>query len=114
MIERHMKGWGYEDWIVNNELYCGKIVHFKKGMKCSLHYHKIKDETFYVLKGKGILQISNPLLNNNVTFNLKKGKEAFRILPNIRHRITAHSDLDVLEISTHHEESDSCRIEKGD
>ena len=46
------KGWGYEDWIVNTEKYCGKVLFFKKGKKCSWHYHKIKDETFYVQSGK--------------------------------------------------------------
>ena len=50
--DRHEKGWGYELWIVNNNLYCGKILHFDKGKKCSWHYHKIKQETFYVQKGK--------------------------------------------------------------
>ena len=50
--EKHEKGWGYELWIVNNNLYCGKILHFDKGKKCSWHYHKIKQETFYVQKGK--------------------------------------------------------------
>ena len=49
---RHEKGWGHELWIVNNNLYCGKILHFNKGKKCSWHYHKIKQETFYVQKGK--------------------------------------------------------------
>ena len=33
--ERHEKGWGYELWIVNNNLYCGKILHFNNGKKCS-------------------------------------------------------------------------------
>lgn len=42
------KGWGFEKWIVNNEKYCGKILFFVKGKKCSYHYHEIKDETFYV------------------------------------------------------------------
>ena len=47
MTEIHKKGWGYENWLVNTELYCGKILHFNHGKQCSLHYHKIKDETFY-------------------------------------------------------------------
>ena len=42
------KGWGYEDWIVNKEQYCGKLLFIKKGKKCSWHYHKNKDETFYI------------------------------------------------------------------
>ena len=46
------KGWGYEDWIVNKEEYCGKLLFIKKGKKCSWHYHKNKDETFYIQSGK--------------------------------------------------------------
>ena len=46
------KGWGYEKWIVNKEEYCGKILWFAKGKKCSWHYHKLKDEVFYIRKGK--------------------------------------------------------------
>ena len=44
------KGWGYEHWIVNKEDYCGKLLFFKKGKRCSWHYHKLKDETFHVHK----------------------------------------------------------------
>ena len=29
------KGWGYEKWIVNTDEYCGKLLHFIKGKKCS-------------------------------------------------------------------------------
>ena len=107
MVERHLKGWGYEDWIVNNSLYCGKILHFKKGKKCSLHYHKIKDETFYLLKGKIKLK------QKNKEIVLKKG-ETIRLLPKTLHQVFALENTDILEISTKHFESDTCRIEKGD
>ena len=33
------KGWGKEMIITNNELYCGKILMFKKGCKFSINYH---------------------------------------------------------------------------
>lgn len=46
------KGWGGEEILVNNNLYCGKILHVMQGKKCSWHYHKIKNETFYVQKGR--------------------------------------------------------------
>jgi mannose-6-phosphate isomerase-like protein (cupin superfamily) len=46
------KGWGHEIIFVNNELYCGKLLVFKEGAKFSMHYHMIKDETWYVEKGK--------------------------------------------------------------
>ena len=35
--EHHPKGWGYELWLVNNEKYCGKILHFEKDRRCSFH-----------------------------------------------------------------------------
>ena len=38
------KGWGFEKWIVNKPEYCGKLLYFVKGKRCSWHYHKIKDE----------------------------------------------------------------------
>jgi len=45
------KGWGEEIIICNHELYCGKIMRFKQGAKFSMHYHMIKDETWYVNEG---------------------------------------------------------------
>ena len=45
------KGWGYEKWICNTEEYCGKLLHFIKGKRCSWHYHVLKDETFYLEEG---------------------------------------------------------------
>ena len=38
MQEIHLKGWGSEKWIVNNESYCGKILHF---MRSSKHRNKL-------------------------------------------------------------------------
>ena len=49
------KGWGYELWIENNELYCGKHLHVLPTKWCSVHYHKNKKETFYVINGELLL-----------------------------------------------------------
>ena len=49
--EIHPKGWGRELWIANSELYCGKILELNEDKRCSIHYHKLKDETFYILSG---------------------------------------------------------------
>src|SRR5271154_4872833 len=46
------KGWGREVWIANGELYCGKILEINKGKRCSLHYHKLKTESFYLRSGR--------------------------------------------------------------
>ena len=53
------KGWGFEKWIVNCEEYCGKLLYFAKDKKCSWHYHKIKDEVFYIQSGKILVKYSD-------------------------------------------------------
>jgi len=50
------KKWGKEIIIVNNDKYCGKILCLKKDKKFSMHYHMIKDETWYVSSGELILK----------------------------------------------------------
>ena len=52
------KGWGWERWIVNCEEYCGKLLFFEEGKRCSWHYHKLKDEVFYLQSGKMIVKYS--------------------------------------------------------
>jgi quercetin dioxygenase-like cupin family protein len=108
------KGWGYELWIVNNEKYCGKRLYFAAGKKLSWHYHKIKDETFYVTYGRLVLfygweddiaLAQTTILNPGDTFHVPVG---------LRHRLLAYEESEILEFSTHHEDSDSYRIEKGD
>ena len=82
LIKHVQKGWGYEKWIVNKSEYCGKLLYFNKGKKCSWHYHKIKDEVFYIQSGKILLRYSHKddLKMANVTtktiekFNPKKNK----------------------------------------
>ena len=53
------KGWGFEKWIVNCEQYCGKLLYFAKGKRCSWHFHKLKDEVFYVQSGKILVKYSD-------------------------------------------------------
>ena len=47
------KGWGYELIWETNDKYCGKIMVFEKaGNKFSMHFHKEKDETWFVNSGR--------------------------------------------------------------
>ena len=110
------KGWGYEDWIVNKDLYCGKLLFFKKGKRCSWHYHKLKDETFYIHKGE--LEVRYGWSDekrglNTKTVVLKKG-DSFHVPVGMRHQMTAFIDTEMFEFSTQHFDEDSIRIEKGD
>lgn len=113
-LEFHKKGWGYEKWIVNNSMYCGKILFFEKGKKCSYHYHKIKHETFYLHSGK--LQIRYGSFDDtlvSMTKILFPG-DKFTIPPLLRHQMVALEDSELFEFSTEHFEDDSYRILKGD
>ena len=70
------KGWGYEKWIANSPSYCGKLLFIAKGKKCSWHYHKIKDEVFYVQSGKIILKDIDQILKV-----LKKQAKKYKMTP---------------------------------
>lgn len=109
-----VKGWGYEDWIVNTEKYCGKILFFHKDKMCSWHYHKVKDETFYIQSGKVKLLYSyDEDIDKAQSIILEEG-DSFHIPVGLIHRAIAIEDTYVYEFSTQHFDSDSYRVIKGD
>ena len=108
------KGWGWERWIVNKEEYCGKLLFFNKGKKCSWHYHKIKDEVFYLQSGKMTVKFSKEddlELAQEITLN---PGDNFHVKIGLRHQMIAIENSELFEFSTQHFESDSYRIMKGD
>jgi quercetin dioxygenase-like cupin family protein len=108
------KGWGFEKWIVNNEKYCGKLLYLVKGKKCSWHYHKLKDEVFYVQSGKILLKYSDSEnLEKANSIILEKG-DNFHIYIGLKHQMLALEDTELFEFSTQHFDSDSHRIINGD
>ena len=100
------KVWGEELWIVNNELYCGKILRLKKGYRCGYHAHPIKDETFYILSGIVLMKY------NEDEFFIGKG-DSLRIFPGEYHSFTGITDAKILEISTPHLDDDVVRKDKS-
>ena len=108
------KGWGHEKWIVNNEKYCGKLLFLEKGKRCSWHYHKIKQETFYIQTGKIQLWYGyDDDITKAKTMILKPGQK-FEVPVGLRHQMLGLEETDMFEFSTTHFESDSHRITKGD
>lgn len=108
------KGWGYEQWICNNDKYCGKFLIFDPNKKCSVHYHKIKDEVLYVDEGSITLIYYWLDSENKNNIELKKGM-SFHIQTNCVHQMIAGvNGAKIIEFSTHHENSDSIRLEAGD
>jgi quercetin dioxygenase-like cupin family protein len=110
----HKKGWGFEKWIVNNEFYCGKILHFEKGKRCSFHFHKLKAETFYLENGLVlILHSFKDDISSAIETILNPGS-SFHIPVGLRHQVVALKDSNLFEFSTQHFEEDSYRLIKGD
>ena len=106
------KGWGEEIIISNHELYCGKLLRFKQGAKFSMHYHMIKDETWYVNEGEFIYRWIDTETAEVIEQQLKVG-DSVRQLPGQPHQLEALTDGVVFEVSTQHFDTDSYRVWKG-
>lgn len=106
------KGWGKEIIFANNKEYCGKILCFEKGKKFSMHYHLRKKETWYVAKGRFILNWIQTDIGKSHSEFLEVGD----VITNERgepHQLVALEDSEVFEVSTEHYDEDSFRIYKG-
>ena len=108
------KGWGWERWIVNCEEYCGKLLFFKKDKQCSWHFHKLKDEVFYVQSGRILVKYSDGDKLEDADEIVLEAGDNFHVYRGLRHRMIALQDTELFEFSTQHFDSDSYRIEKGD
>ncbi|MDG1831177.1 MAG: hypothetical protein P8I85_05595, partial [Flavobacteriaceae bacterium] len=105
-----VKPWGFENWLNGD----GKYYSFKKivlnsGFKTSLQFHKIKEETIGLFKGKAKLVYKNNSKINNLKVKGKDLREKtikpFTILnvnQNVLHRLKAISNLTLFETSTPH------------
>ena len=106
------KGWGHEIIFENNELYCGKLLVFKKGCKFSMHYHMIKDEAWYVQEGEFLYRWIDTKTAKVYEEHLSEG-DSVRQRPGQPHQLEALTDGTVFEASTQHFDSDSYRVWKG-
>lgn len=108
------KGWGREVWIANNPLYCGKILEIRKGRCCSLHYHKLKTESFYLHKGRVKIRVKESVDSDQLEeFEIARG-DCMDVAPGLVHQMEALEDSELFEFSTQHFETDSYRLVKGD
>ena len=105
------KKWGYELWIHNNTDYCGKLlVCTKSGNKFSMHYHMIKDETWYVQKGAFQFDWIDTENGERCYTQIQEG-DVIEIKKGLPHQLTALTEeAIVFEVSTQHFDEDSYRI----
>lgn len=113
VVDYHVeqKSWGWEKWIVNNDLYCGKILYFRQGKHSSMHFHRDKHETMYCLKGRFVIRFIDTKTGLSEEVFLLCG-DSVVIPPCTVHEIMGlDPDMnELLEVSTHHENADSYRV----
>jgi mannose-6-phosphate isomerase-like protein (cupin superfamily) len=107
------KGWGYEEIWASTYGYAGKILHFNQGAKFSMHFHKIKDETWYVLEGKFRLLIIDTNNADIKEIELNVG-DVWRNIPLLPHQLICLEAGKVIEVSTADTSADNYRVFPGD
>lgn len=86
---------GETEFNINNNLeqgYCGKFMFLFEGQTCPLHHHRIKHETFFIVKGK-----VNMVLSGRIHI-LNQG-DLLIVNQLAKHKFTALEDSLILESS---------------
>jgi len=100
------KSWGNEIFVWNKGR-CTKIISIERGKDCGWHYHKLKDETIYVLTGSVLIMYST---KDDLKFSCKvmlKAKEAIHIPEKLRHQVfSLEENTVIIESSSTHYDSD--------
>ena len=112
----HTHIWGAEEWIINTDQYCGKLLWIKSGFQSSLHYHKIKTETFLCLRGTVLVEYYPKGTEHKKEITVLKGwaRDAIHLPNGVPHRFMAKSeDALVVEFSTYHSDEDVVRLEES-
>ena len=107
------KGWGHELIWATNDKYCGKFLKFNKDAKFSMHFHREKDETWYVMDGKFLVEWIDTKDASITTKELNTG-DTWRNEPLLPHRVICLEEGTIIEVSTADSVEDNYRVFKGD
>lgn len=107
------KGWGSELIWATNELYCGKLLNFNAGSKFSCHFHAIKDETWYVLSGRFLVNYIDTSSAQMHESYLEAG-DIWHNPPLFPHQLVCIEDGTIIEVSTPDSVEDNYRVLPGD
>jgi len=92
------KPWGFErHWAVTDR-YVGKLLHINANESLSLQYHRRKDETIYVQRGR--MRFEMGPLGGPLETREMGPCDCVHVTPWTVHRMTALEDCDLLEVST--------------
>ena len=109
------KGWGYELIWATNDKYCGKIMVFDRvGAKFSMHFHKEKDETWFVNNGRFLLKWIDTETAEFKSQELTEGM-TWHNPPLQPHQVVCmEAGSSITEVSTPDSVEDNYRIMPGD
>ena len=98
-IKRVEKPWGYElHWVPEGLPYMGKVLHIDAGKRLSMQVHDQKQESYFIISGRGSL-----IWENNkgelIETELKPGV-GYRTCIGQKHRLKGITDCDIIETST--------------
>lgn len=85
---------------INEPEYCSKWLTLLPGQRCPLHWHKLKKETFFGIKGEVHLDADGERIV------LRPG-DRYTIVPGVEHSFSSPAGAVIEEVSTHDENSDS-------
>jgi mannose-6-phosphate isomerase-like protein (cupin superfamily) len=107
------KGWGHELIWATNDKYCGKLMKFNTGAKFSMHFHREKDESWYVLDGEFLVHWINTKDASVTTEKLTAGS-TWHNEPLLPHQIECLQEGTIIEVSTPDSVEDNYRVMPGD
>ena len=107
------KGWGSEFIWATNDKYCGKFLKFNKGAKFSMHFHKEKDETWFVISGKFKVVLIDTENAEHKEVSLLEG-DVWHNPPLVPHQVICLEEGSLMEVSTPDSVEDNYRVGKGD
>lgn len=107
------KGWGHEFIFATNDKYCGKLLKFNTGKQFSCHFHAEKDETWFVLDGKFLVEWIDTKNAKMCDKYLNPG-DTWHNLPLLPHRLTCLEAGTIIEVSTPDSVEDNYRVLPGD
>jgi quercetin dioxygenase-like cupin family protein len=107
------KGWGHELIWATNDKYCGKLLKFNTGARFSMHFHSVKEETWYVLSGEFQVRFIDTKTADEYLEVLKPGS-VWHNNPLVPHQLICLEEGTIIEVSTPDSVEDNYRVAKGD
>jgi len=107
------KGWGSEFIWATNDRYCGKFMNFETGGKFSMHFHRDKEETWYIQSGRFIVRWIDTNTAELYEKELRDGM-IWHNKPCKPHQLECIEAGTVIEVSTPDSVEDNYRVSKGD